>query len=161
MEKTIELGKIDYEETGKRLNLVDCQFGMGSANGLNWETLKPMENAVTFTASAGIWNRRHTDYLTCGQILDEVFTLVSDPVFTSVYRIWKEYHLNDLQAGTRDQTRIVKAYTQNHKYDYEGVCEVLIRVGLYEDRGYVYGSKWLIKPIPYSVQEEIEYLLKA
>jgi hypothetical protein len=56
-------------------------------------------------------------------------------------RLWNEWHLNDYQAGTDLQQCEAGAG------DYEERCSRLAACGLLIDRGYKYGSGWLVKEI--------------
>lgn len=68
---------------------------------------------------------------------------------SKLLNIWKNYHLNDLQAGTLKQTIALK---ECDSYDYNDRLESL---NLLNDKGFRYGTDWLFKPIPDSI---IEYL---
>ena len=63
--------------------------------------------------------------------------------------LWERCHLNDLQAGTRRQTKALqeKDKTLLHTKNYEKAVQYLKEIGLYEDRGYKYGMGWLCKRI--------------
>ncbi len=80
---------------------------------------------------------------------------VSD--FDRLMRIWSEYHLNDLTAGTFAQEKALKEWEKTHKYNYTAACQYLESCGLLVDKGYRYGTKWLCKPIP---SEDVEFLTK-
>ena len=58
--------------------------------------------------------------------------------------IWKQWHLNDMNAGTVKQTEALKDF----KGDYTAQCEYLKSVGLYDDDGYKYGTAWLKRGLP-------------
>jgi len=75
----------------------------------------------------------------------------------SLVNIWKEYHLNDLQAGNITQTKILN-YTGVEGYSNK--CGCLERIGMLDDKGYRYGTGWLCKPIPNSVVEVIKLLIQ-
>jgi len=46
------------------------------------------------------------------------------------------------------------------EYDFEAACEKLKEAGLYEDRGYVYGSKWLYEALPDGFQARLNKLIE-
>lgn len=120
----------------------------------DWETLEEKRMYV-FGASAHA--PRHW-----GQCLDYIHDnaeqyIVPDEMkelYNRIYHIWKEYHLNDLQSGTKVQT---EALTKElHRVDhYTEACEYLEGIGLFEDRGYKYGHGWLCKEIPEEIVAEI------
>lgn len=69
--------------------------------------------------------------------------------------VWRDWHLNDMQAGTPEQTAILKAnefpgYPASY---YTWACGVLEERGMLEHNGYRYGTAWLKKEIPPSVLE--------
>lgn len=98
----------------------------------------------------------------CGQICDE---LTDDSLIPSdgfeyadllkIQTIWKEWHLNDMRAGTPKQEAFIKQWRQTNKYDYTKACKALEEVGLLFDNGYKYGSSWLKEDVPNDV---IRYL---
>lgn len=90
-----------------------------------------------------------------GQNIEEIKDLISNNKellitkedLQTIVDIWKEWHLNDMNAGTEKQTNFIDEWKKSNKYDYSLVCEVLKKVNLYEDNNYKYGNGWLIKPI--------------
>ncbi len=94
-------------------------------------------------------NRSKWECEYCGQCLDSLSELITDPLFTQIYFLWKRYHLNDLHAGTP-----VQEYALEHspigsllEADYKHRCEYLKSIGLYEVSGYKYGHGWLTETI--------------
>lgn len=76
-----------------------------------------------------------------GQIVDEI-----NPKNTAqrmFVDFWKEYHLNDMQAGTKKQMEYLKE--NNINKGYRESENALKDANLYEDNGYKYGSAWLFK----------------
>jgi hypothetical protein len=120
----------------------------------DWETLEEKRMYV-FSASA------HAPRM-WGQCLDYIHEnieqfMVPDALkelYKRIYEVWTEYHLNDLQSGTKIQT---EALTKElHRADhYTEACKYLASIGLFEDRGYKYGHGWLCREIPAEVIEEI------
>lgn len=142
MRKVIELGKIDYNNTGRRNHAVDVEI----------ELQEKDNGEKVFSARGNIWNTMHTDIVCGGQCLDEIAQYVKTPVFKEVYDLWNKYHLNDMHAGTPEQEEAIKEYTKTNRYDYTAVCEYLKSIGLYEvdlnGEPYRYGTKWLYEAIP-------------
>lgn len=110
--------------------------------------LAPTEHAIVdvnitdgnFSASASIYaNFRN---VSSGQCLEELAAV--DPVLVAM---WREWHLNDMQAGTPAQMELLKDF----KGDYTAQCEFL--GGLLIDNGYKYGSARLKKELPQSVYD--------
>ena len=120
----------------------------------DWETLEEKRMYV-FSASAHA--PRHW-----GQCLDYIHEDIEQfmtpdelkALYRRIYEVWREYHLNDLQSGTKTQT---EALTKElHRVDhYTEACEYLKSINLLEDRGYKYGTGWLCKEIPADIVEEI------
>lgn len=120
----------------------------------DWETLEEREMYV-FAASASVKGR-------LGQCLDFIHEnaekyIMPDSkqaLFDRIYNVWNEYHLNDLQSGTKKQTNALTK--ELHRCDhYREACKYLDSIGLYEDKGYKYGHGWLCKEIPVEVVAEI------
>lgn len=120
----------------------------------DWETLEE-KRMYTFAASAhvkGHW----------GQCLDYIHDnaekyMMPDEMkalYNRIYCIWSEYHLNDLQAGTKKQTTSLPKELCNVN-NYSQACEYLKSIGLYEDREYTYGHGWLCQEIPSEIVAEI------
>lgn len=120
----------------------------------DWETLEEKRMYV-FSASAhviGMWGQ-------CLNYIHENAEQYMIPeekkaLYGRIYEVWKEYHLNELQSGTKIQT---EALTKElHRADhYKEACEYLGSIGLLEDRGYKYGRGWLCKQIPKDIVAEI------
>lgn len=87
-----------------------------------------------------------------GQCLDFMNdTLQGDILWDKIYRLWKLYHLNDMNAGTIKQDRLIEMGIRSGELksrSYDEVCEFLENWDLLYDDWYKYGSKWLYRPIP-------------
>lgn len=73
--------------------------------------------------------------------------------------IWDKWHLNDMRAGNTDQTKCLRdagKYTGSDWYLW--ACEHLKKHGLYNNNGYVFGTKWLFEPLPKDVVDFLESL---
>ncbi len=73
--------------------------------------------------------------------------------------IWKQWHNNDLHPGTERQEKAIEKWKKENGIKYatfKDACTYLKRIGLYEDNGYVYGSKWLKRELPKDIIETIE-----
>jgi len=73
--------------------------------------------------------------------------------------IWNDHHLNDMNAGSPDQTAFLKGVA---KRDYKSDCAALEAAGLQPDPNYLvdgkpysYGSKWLKTEVP---QDALDFL---
>lgn len=139
-------------------------FNFGKTNGLNIE-VKINFNSVTkqklstrlesvkeyhvFSASGCISDDK--DDISAGQNLVDIKNILKDNhTFNIIFDMWEKYHLNDMNAGTCQQNKIVDEYFKNcnKQFDYTEACKVLEDNNLLIDNGYSYGSKWLVNEIP-------------
>lgn len=162
-EKTIYLGKVDYEGRGRKINSVDIHIEIrNKPTAIDWETLKPVNNVPELSMSGNIWNSKHSDIVSGGQNLDEIQKLFPDnKELKRLIDIWRKYHLNDLHAGTKKQSEALEKWKKEKQiksYDYDLAVAHLKSIGLYEDKGYKYGNGWLYQPLPESVITEIKEL---
>ena len=106
----------------------------------------------------------------CGQmydtIIDNLETFNFAPEWDKIkafefVEYWKEWHLNDMVAGTPEQEQFAKEWEKTNKYNYTDICEAMKKANIYEDNGYIYGSKWLFKEIPDKVVKFLNELPKA
>ena len=165
MKKVFDFGKIDFYGTGRKINKVTIEV-----------ELKDTDKGPEFSASGDVGNSKHTDIVCGGQCLDEldnVSTLHDNQLFSKIYRLWKLYHLNGMNAGTARQTKAVNDYLDRtkSKYDYKLVYDYVESIDLYEDKEYlfkygnelkpyIYGSSWLYRSIPDEDLKIIKELLE-
>lgn len=146
MKKTFEFGKIAY--TGDRkTNLVTVEI-----------ELKENDGKEVFTACGNIWNSRKTNIVAGGQCLDELSKYIHTDSFKTIYKMWKQYHLNDMHAGTEEQENALKEAVKIGKLqnyyasNFDEVCNYLKAINLYEveyqGKPYKYGHGWLYREIP-------------
>ena len=146
MKRTFNFGKIDYYGRGRKINSVEVRVELSDKG--------------VFTASANIWNSKHTDCVCGGQCLDEVAKYVKSDKFKKIYRLWKQYHLNDMHAGTEKQEEALKvAGLESWANNYSKCCDYLESINLLVDNGYKFGTGWLKRDIPVEDVAEIERLL--
>ncbi len=129
-----------------------------------------------FSASADVWNRLHTDIVMGGQCLDELVPyLKNNETYMKIYRLWKAYHLNDMNNETPEQkaaleTPDFKAFKGDNDH-YNAACVYLKGLNLYtvpasqadpyrrheskKGTPYTYGHEWLFFPIPTQGEREI------
>ena len=146
MKKTFNFGKIDYYGRGRKINLVEVKVELSDKG--------------VFTASATVWNSKKTDCVCAGQCLDEIAKHIKSDKFKKIYRLWKQYHLNDMHAGTEKQeTALIEAGLTSFASDYRKCCNYLESIDLLVDDGYKFGTGWLKRDIPVEDIAEIERLL--
>ena len=152
--KTFDFGKIDYNQTGKKINLV---------------TIEITFNGTKFTASGNVWNSKRTDLISCGQNLDELYDyFYENSLFLKIYSLWKQYHLNDLTPGTPKQMAFLDSIKDKKPFKaefYTWECEQLEKVNLLTDNlegnPYKYGTAWLVNEIPSDIKEDINKLMEV
>lgn len=118
------------------------------------------DGSYGLSISGGIWNGGHSDYVICGQCLDEMKPfMINDSLFRKLHHLWKLWHLNDMHPGSKSQEEALMAEF-NCIPNYESACDYLKKINLYEDEnGYIYGSGWQYWPIQESDLNEIKALL--
>lgn len=160
-----EIGKIPFQ-TPRRSNMVELDVALTKRGGEKTTDGRSCVEYVEFTASACVWNTRHTDILMGGQCLDELVKhypqITEDADFMQVYTWWKRYHLNAMHAGMPEQEDVLQyAGLENAPYEQRlaylksmGLFEVPYRdrktIGLPHDPAdvYRYGHGWVISDIP-------------
>ena len=134
----------------------------------DWDTLKPLKSywAASFMGSIyEIDTRKNNkkEFIAGGQCRDTMLALFDNYHIKNIYppnlsaffqllRLWREWHLNDMQPGTKRQQAALAPYGD---MPYKTRCILAKELGVHDDKGYKYGSEWLIKPIPASVRREI------
>lgn len=129
-------------------------------NLLDWETLERVESRECLSICGDIKiGKTFRKWVCAGQIYDSIFA--PNETVSKLIEFWKEYHLNDMCAGTKAQTELIK--TMNEKFDYDRVCDFLEKNNMIVDKGYRYGTNWLSREFPKDelmrIIEEIESTL--
>lgn len=160
------LGKCDYNNSGRK----NCEAAF------TWEL-----KSGRFSLCAEIWNPRKTDIYCGGQCIEEVLKYFPhDKHAQAMTRVWRQYHLNDMKAGSPAQEAHLKANAAewelaqaNGVNHYDWALATLEAAGLQPDESflyggiegqehikerkpYSYGSAWLTESIPPAVIAEIE-----
>jgi len=96
-------------------------------------------------------NRRRSDCDYCGQCYETLLDdgLLSTLPLRKLCDLWERWHLNDLCAGTRAQRDKLRHFKGDHD------AQLLCLGDLEVDRGYKYGSQWLVELVPDEVIKEI------
>jgi len=151
----------DYKNKKQAVTMtVELKSKAGNQRGVDGKNYTKLE---TLSISGGIWNNRHTDITTGGQINDTLRRLLDEgkltPVnmskeeFRKLLDVWDRWHLNDIKAGTPKQSETIDAHISEEKYKkydghYEKSLAILEDYKLRKDGGYEYGSAWLYEPLP-------------
>lgn len=164
MQKTLSLGKVDYEGTG-RLNEVTIETEL-------------IDGRLSMCGS--VWKAGHTDIISGGQNHETIASLFpSDPKVQRMIEVWKHWHLNDMRPGCEhqraegwdkrpiDPTKPLDTYGKHFPGQQHDSWNMLtwVRPDEYPDGlltkpcpvcGYKYGSQWLTEPLPLEIIAEVE-----
>jgi len=108
---------------------------------------------------------RDWDYSGAGQCLNRIAKdYPKNKEVQLIVKLWRKYHLNDMNAGSPKQTEHLASLG---KYEsYEWACEELEKVDLLYDKEfspdepYKYGSAWLYRNIPKKDLEIIKKIIE-
>lgn len=156
MQRIISFGKVDATGNGIKDNAIEVEI-----------ELKQEDNKESLSICGTVWKRGKRDCIMGGQCLDDIKKLIPhNKRFEKVYKWWEAYHLNDMNAGTKEQTQAINKAIQEgilQGYDYDKVCDYLKSINLYEveyqGKPYKYGHGWLYEPIPEEDLKEIKVFL--
>ena len=159
MKKTFNFGKVDGYGNGRKTCLVTVDIELK-----NDEKGRPV-----FTASGDVWNNLKTDIIQGGQCLDSLIQykeLKTNKLLKTIHDLWIKHHLNDMNAGTPEQSQALKEYHElnNTRFDYTKDVEYLKSINLWEvllpsGGMYKYGHGWLYREIPQTDLNIINELL--
>jgi len=77
MNQTLQFGKVDYLNNGRKNCLIEVKIDFDGEN---------------FSASGTIWNHLKTDCYSGGQNLDEIKKMIpNNKLFNKIHKIWKQY----------------------------------------------------------------------
>ena len=149
IQKTFDFGKVDYYGRGRKINKVDVTVRLHDKD----------DGHIVLSIDGGFWNGRGTDYVCCGQCLDEIAKFVHNPLFQKIYGWWKEWHNTDMHLGDENQEAYLKSKGVSI-HDYEAGLAALKAAGMEKDSdGIEYGHRWHWQPIPEPIFSEIKKLL--
>ena len=149
LQKTFDFGKVDYYGRGRKINKVDVTVRLYDKD----------DGHVVLSIDGGFWNGRGTDYICCGQCLDEIAEFIDNPLFRKIHGWWKSFHNNSMHFGNEKQEAYLKSKGVSI-HDYEAGLAALKAAGMEKDSdGVEYGHKWYWHPIPDDVLSEIKALL--
>ena len=140
--RKFNFGKVAYWPKHRKSNAVEVEISLR----------KLVNGQLEFSACGDIWNCRHTDCLSGGQNLDTIHEYIKDNViFNEIYDIWKNFHLNGVNSGTRKQEAALVEESDrrnaehrakgekeekplNYSERYDDACKYLKSIGLYIDK---------------------------
>jgi len=146
--KVINLIKYEIEVTIKNIPTIR-----------DWDTLETLHDVPYIHISGRKWNGYFRNYSSSATIAKIEESFPKNKTLLRLASIYREYNMNDFYAGTVRQNEALKNwYTPENKFDFDKRDEYLKSIGLYEDKGYRYGTDWLYKPVPASIVEELKSL---
>lgn len=169
MKTRISFGKIAYTNPNRKANEVTVDIELRDC------TTKAGYPYKELAISGDIWNTRHTDCVCGGQCLDTIAEYVDIPLFKEIHDLWNKHHLNDMHAGTPQQTAAVYEWlTKGNSYDYVKIKEYLKSIELdtmnytghglakdYDNEPYTYGTDWLICELPETVIKRVTEIIET
>lgn len=132
----------------------------------------------TFSASLYVWTCNKKTVLEGGQCFYQLQRLIHNPVFDTIFKFWKKWHLNDIKAGLIVQEEALEKVGLGEAL-YDTKVDYLKSVGLYEvpvaqlkksreilpsyfkKDTYCYGEAWIKRIIPRKELTEIRKLFKS
>ena len=138
MRASFDFGKFDFYGCGRKIN----RFTVTAS-------LRKERFGLVFTACGEIWNGSGKEIVSAGQNLDTMNGFLYDnELFAEIYDLWKNYHLNDHNIGTRVQEKALEAESERRREraivegrepekpltvanEYDKAVEYLKSVGLY------------------------------
>lgn len=160
MEKTIFKKYLTFKPSrpGGGTFHLEIELKEKSGKYRDWNSLGFVENPITLSICGCSRGGR-------GQCQNFIETKIgnfkqSDQVIIrQILNIWREYHLNDMNAGTKHQTEILYDFESTSSINrYTEQCTYLESKGILYDRGYKYGTGWLYREIPEDVVEFLKSL---
>ena len=155
MKKTISFGKHAIWSE-RKINEVTVEIA-----------LKDTANGPEFTASADVWNSKHTDIVMGGQCFDDLKKyLWGNKLFREIYGLWERNHLNGTNAGTKEQMACLEAHKDEineldgwYKKELNLLKKYNMDVVEHNGKPYKYGTGWIYRPIPDDDLKRIKELL--
>lgn len=167
MERYVKTFKIKNKKTGEYLK-ADVELNLNKKTCIDYEDLKEKEMIVVSLSGNLYYGKGlgRPALMGIGQINIGLEMLINNHAwsipedFKRLLKIWNEYHLNDLQAGTKKQIdALMEKDPSLLKVDnYYEACEYLKEIGLFEDRGIKYGHVWLCKKISDEVIAQLKHI---
>lgn len=119
--------------------------------------LNPITEWQSLAISGAIWTVDGKSSV--GQCQDTIAEMFPESARVQrIIELWNRWHLNDMKGGTRTQQRVLDA--KGSPLPYPQTHTVLEEAGCLVDRGYRYGSAWLVEPLPAEVIKELKELLE-
>ena len=110
--RTFSFGKFDYNNCGRRINEVEIDI-----------RLDKDDERFRVSVSGGLWNGRKTDYIYCGQCIDDLGEdfpfLKKSNLYNALLDIWENCHLKYLDCLDQKYVDKIDLLLDNTKTDLE------------------------------------------
>lgn len=163
VKKTLSLGKVDGYNNNRKSCALEITLEITQhdphLNQLDVNLNPVTESYFVLSLTGDLWNSGHTDILQGGQMQDSILDYVNTARTRKIVELWNRWHLNDMRPGTATQAALLEL--RPGVQDYTARCRVLAVNDLLIDRGYKYGSAWLVEYLPTDVLIELAQLFNA
>lgn len=153
--KTLNLGKVDYNNHGRKDCLVDVEIKLTETE----------DGKQRLSICGNVWNSRKTDLHAGGQCYETIRELFpNNDKVKRIVEIWERWHLNDMNAGCEHQralgwgkdTVVLKdgstkgtGWLNESEHPQGVLCKPC------PECGYKYGTKWMYEAIPQEIIDEL------
>ncbi len=147
----MELKANIVDATGERYK-IELAIKQGTQfSKLDWDTLKQVDSYKTLSISGYGED--------CG---GQIYSTIQprNAAQENLISFWKRWHLNDLKAGSKAQTKILENIPKFSSNHYSESCELLKEQKLQSDRGYIYGSLWLLEQLPEDIEQQAKEIFE-
>jgi hypothetical protein len=145
MKRTLHLGKVDYNETGRENCAVDLEIELRHIGPTYTTTGEIVQKQTTdhrmlaeyneLSVCGSIWNPGHSDIYSGGQNIDEIAALFPhNRQVQRIHAIWSEWHLNDMTSGCIHQPDEWTCTHQPEEHDADIAALQQMIEALYERR---------------------------
>lgn len=123
---------------------------------------------LALSMSGEVWMKNNADCESCGQIYDHIledvvtYKMPVDKV-KRIIEVWRQWHLNDMTPGCvhitpemKSKKLQIKSKTQTAAWTRPDEHPDGILAKPCDECGYKYGTKWLHRPLPQSIIDEIK-----
>lgn len=158
--------KRTFKTTTGRI-VIESSINISNGKNRDYNSLEEIEGEITRISFTGeiFEGRRSSRYGQCDLEISDLIPYVSNTKdredLIRILTLWQDWHLNDVKAGTDLQTAAIsQAFADEGQHDYGWQCSYLLSKGIYNDRGYKYGTSWLYKQPSKDVINQINNLFQ-
>ncbi len=153
MEKFVKTFKLPTQ-------IVKLELTIKKKSGKDYKTMKTGTfDVLSISGDSAQRTKGRPRWDSAGQIYDSIE--MPTPNLKKIITIWKKWHLNDLTAGSKRQEDALNKWRGRPKgWSYDEDVQFLKKKRLYNDKGYKYGSAWLVRPLPSKVKSDIKKLFR-